>query len=261
MNKPLDATYTYSHREDPVRYSKEAIVELSGSTVLVTGANRGMGRHFAEQALDRGAAKVYATARDPERIDIPGVEVLRLDITDPGSVAAAAAVATDVSVLINNAGISTFTNLIDGDLGKVRLEMETHYFGTLSVVRGFAGILAANGGGAILNVLSALSWFSYDGANSYAGAKAAEWSLTNGIRLELAGQGTLVTGLHVGGVDTDMMAGLDVEKMDPADVVRAALDGLEAGKLEVLADDASAGVKAALAGDPAHFYAGSLPTP
>ncbi|MGB3635639.1 MAG: SDR family oxidoreductase [Rubrobacteraceae bacterium] len=233
-------------------------MQLSGSTALITGANRGMGRHFALQLLERGVEKVYATARNPERVDIPGAEVLQVDITDPASVAAAASAAGGVEVLINNAGIATYTNLINGDLEKVRLEMETHYFGTLNMVRAFAPVLAVNGGGAILNVLSALSWFSYDGANAYAAAKAAEWSLTNGIRLELARQGTQVAGLHVGAVDTDIMAGFDVEKMDPADVVRSALDGLEAGKLEVLADDASAGVKAALAGDPGLLYAEAL---
>ena len=232
-------------------------MELSGSTALVTGANRGMGRHFVEQLLARGA-KVYATARNPELVDVPGAQVLRLDVTDPASAAAAAAEAPDVTLLINNAGISTYQNLVTGDLEKIRLEMETHYFGTLGVVRAFAPVLAAGGGGAILNVLSAVSWLSYDGANAYAAAKAAEWSLTNGVRLELAGQGTLVTGLHVGAVDTDMMAGFDVDKSDPAAVVRAALDGVEAGKLEVLADDASARVKAALAADPSVLYPGTI---
>lgn len=229
-------------------------MELSKSTALVTGANRGIGRHFALQLLERGAAKVYATARNPELVDIPGVEVLQLDITDPASVAAAAAAASDVTLLINNAGVVTFQNLVTGDLEKIRLEMDTHYFGTLTAVRAFAPVLVANGGGAILNVLSALSWFSYEGANAYAAAKSAEWSLTNGVRLELAGQGTLVTGLVLGSTDTDMMAGFDVEKNDPADVVRSALDGIEAGKMEVLADDASAQVKAALAGDPSVLY-------
>jgi NAD(P)-dependent dehydrogenase (short-subunit alcohol dehydrogenase family) len=234
-------------------------MKISGSVALVTGANRGIGRHFALQLRERGATKVYATARTPALVDLPGVEVLHLDITDPASVAAAAAAAPDVTLLINNAGVSTYQNLVSGDLEKIRLEMDTHYFGTLTVVRAFAPVLAANGGGAILNVLSALSWFSYDGANAYAAAKAAEWSLTNGIRLELAGQGTLVTGLHVGSVDTDMMAGFDIEKNDPADVVRAALDGIEAGKLEVLVDEASAQVKAALAADPSALYPQTVP--
>ncbi|MEW1589323.1 SDR family oxidoreductase [Micromonospora vinacea] len=229
-------------------------MRISGSIALVTGANRGIGRHFAGQLVERGAAKVYATARRPEQIDIPGVERLRLDITDPRSVEEAAAVASDVTLLVNNAGISTYTNLVNGDLGKIRSELDTHFWGTLSMVRAFAPVLGANGGGAILNVLSALSWFSYDGANAYAVAKAAEWSLTNGIRLELAGQGTLVTGLHLGAADTDMMAGYDVDKMDPADVVRAALDGVEAGRFEVLADESSTYVKASLANDPSDFY-------
>ncbi|MEU4476381.1 SDR family oxidoreductase [Micromonospora sp. NPDC023888] len=229
-------------------------MQITGSIALVTGANRGIGRHFARQLLERGAAKVYATARNPERIDIPGVETLRLDITDPRSVEAAATVASDVTLLINNAGISTYTNLVTGDLSKIRSEMDTHFYGTLSMVRAFAPVLGANGGGGILNVLSALSWFSYDGANAYAAAKAAEWSLTNGIRLELAGQGTLVTGLHLGSADTDMTASYDGDKMDPADVVRAALDGIEADRIEVLADEWSAYIKASLADDPSAFY-------
>lgn len=233
-------------------------MELSTSTALVTGANRGLGRQFALQLRERGA-KVYGAARNPERIDLPGVNVLQLDITDPASVTAAAAAAGDVNLLINNAGTATNQNLVTGDLEKIRLEMDTHYFGTLSMVRAFAPILAKNGGGAILNVLSALSWFSYDGVDAYSAAKAAEWSLTNGIRLELAAQGTQVTGLHLGAADTDMMAGFDVEKSDPADIIRTALDGLEAGKLEVLADDWSVQIKASLAGDPRDFYFPDVP--
>lgn len=227
---------------------------ISGSVALVTGANRGIGRQFALSLLERGASRVYATARNPQLVDIPGVEVLQLDITDPASIAAAAARAQDVDLLINNAGISTHQNLVTGDLEKIRLEMETHFFGTLGVVRAFAPVLAANGGGAIVNVLSVLSWLSYEGASAYCAAKAAEWSLTNGIRLELARQGTLVTGLHLGSTDTDMMAGWDVPKNDPADVVRAALDGIEAGQREVLADADSVQVKAALAADPVVLY-------
>ncbi|MEU4679044.1 SDR family oxidoreductase [Micromonospora sp. NPDC023737] len=229
-------------------------MKINGSVALVTGANRGIGRHFARQLLERGAAKVYATARNPERIDIPGVEAVRLDITDPSQVAAAAAIASDVTLLINNAGVATWTNLVTGDLANIRLEMDTNFYGTLNMVRAFAPVLGGNGGGTILNVLSAASWFSHDGANAYGTAKAAAWSLTNGIRLELAGQGTLVTGLHLGAADTEMMASYDGDKGDPADVVRAALDGVEADKLEVIADDWSAHVKASLAADPSTFY-------
>lgn len=229
-------------------------MHISGTTALVTGANRGIGRHFAAQLLERGAAKVYATARRPERVDLPGAEVLTLDVTDAASVAAAAEAAQDVTLLVNNAGVSTYQDLISGDLDQIRLEMDTHFFGTLSMVRAFAPVLGANGGGAILNVLSRMSWLSYVGANSYGAAKAAQWSLTNGIRLELAGQQTLVTGLILGSTDTDMMAGWDIEKNDPADVVRAALDGLEAGALEVLADADSIAAKASLSAEPGVVY-------
>ncbi|MEU2349651.1 SDR family oxidoreductase [Modestobacter sp. NPDC049651] len=233
-------------------------MDITGSVALVTGANRGLGREFARQLLDRGAAKVYATARRPELVDLPGAEALRLDITDPASVAAAADAAGDVTLLVNNAGITTGADLVTGDLADVHRELDTHFFGTLGMVRAFAPVLGRNGGGAIVNVLSALSWFATTGANGYHVAKAAEWAMTNGVRLELAGQGTLVTGVHLGAADTDMMAGYDGPKTAPADVVRAVLDGLGERQLEVVVDDWSAGVKASLAGDPAAFY-GRLP--
>lgn len=233
-------------------------MKISGSVALVTGANRGLGRHFVEQLLSRGAKRVYATARNPDSIATEGVERLALDITDPEQVAAAAAQAGDVTLLVNNAGISTRANLVTGDLAAVRRELDTHFYGTLNMVRAFAPVLGREGGGAILNVLSALSWFSFDGNNAYGAAKAAQWSLTNGIRIELAGQGTLVTGLHLGVADTDMSAWYEGEKGDPASIVRAALDGVEEGRLEVVADEWSAQVKASLAGDPSAFY-GVLP--
>lgn len=229
-------------------------MKISGSVALVTGANRGIGRQFALQLLERGASKVYATARTPELVDLPGAEVLQLDITDPASVTAAAAAAPDVTLLVNNAGLSTGSNLVTGDMNKIRLEFDTHFYGNLAMVRAFAPVLGAHGGGAIVNVLSALSWFSYDGVNSYAAAKAAEWSLTNGIRLELAPQGTLVVGVHVGAVDTDLMAGYEGDMVNPTAVVNAALEGVETGKLEVLVDDWSTMIKSSLAGDPAAFY-------
>jgi NAD(P)-dependent dehydrogenase (short-subunit alcohol dehydrogenase family) len=211
-------------------------MDIDGTIALVTGANRGIGRHFAQQLLDRGAATVYAAARDPRGIDLDGVVPLRLDITDPAQVAAAAQAAPDVRLLINNAGISTGADLVDGDLDRIRLELETNLFGTLSMVRAFGPRAEA-----ILNVLSRLSWQSFQGSNAYAVSKAAAWSLTNGIRLELPD--TLVTGLYLSATDTDMTAAWDIPKNDPADVVRQALDGIEAGAHEVIADEDTAAAK------------------
>ncbi|MEV6633595.1 SDR family oxidoreductase [Actinoplanes sp. NPDC051470] len=224
-------------------------MQISGAVALVTGANRGLGKHFAEQLLSRGA-KVYATARRPELVDLPGATVLPLDITDPDSVAAAAAAAPDVTLLVNNAGIDTATGLVTGDLDRIRRELDTHVWGTLAMIRAFAPRLSD---GAILNVLSAMSWFNYPGHTAYGVAKAAEWNLTNGVRLELAEQKTLVTALHLGAADTGL-SDYDGPKGDPAVLVRAGLDGIEQDRVEVLADEWSAHVKASLAGDPSEFY-------
>jgi NAD(P)-dependent dehydrogenase (short-subunit alcohol dehydrogenase family) len=236
-------------------------MDVTGSIALVTGANRGIGRSFVDELLARGAEKVYATARRPELIEVsdPRIKVLRLDLLDARSVTAAAASAPDVTLLVNNAGIATRANLLTDDLDTIRLELDTHFFGTLGVIRAFAPVLASNGGGAIVNILSVLSWFASEhGSSAYSVAKAAEWNMTNGLRIELAGQKTLVQGVHLGAADTDMMAGHDVPKLDPADVARASLDGVQSGAIEVLVDDASRYVKASLAADPAQFYAQSL---
>jgi NAD(P)-dependent dehydrogenase (short-subunit alcohol dehydrogenase family) len=230
-------------------------VDIVGSVALVTGANRGLGREFVEQLRERGAEKVYAAARDVSTVTTPGVVPLAVDLLDPAGIERAARQAGDVTLLVNNAGITTGQNLVRGELAEIRREMETHFFGTLAVTRAFADILGRNGGGAIINVLSALSWFSWDGATSYSAAKAAEWSLTAGTRVELAGQGTQVLGLHLGAADTDMMRGYEGPLLKPRDVVRAALDGLTDGAAEVLVDDWSRTVKAGLAQDPAEFYA------
>lgn len=156
--------------------------------------------------------------------------------------------------MINNAGTATGAPVVTGALDDVRLELETHFFGTLAVSRQFAPVLQANGGGAILNVHSALSWVTLPTTGAYSAAKAAAWSLTNALRVELAGQGTAVTALHVGYMDTDMAAGVDGPKSDPRTVAALALDGVEQGALEVLADDTSRRVKAALAADPRALY-------
>ncbi len=228
-------------------------MDLADSTVLVTGANRGFGRALAAELLGRGAT-VYAGARDPGRVDLPGATPIALDITDPASVAAAVKATGDVTVLINNAGAPPGADLLTGDVDAIRQEMDTHFFGTLSVVRGFAPQIAANGGGAILNVLSGLSWVSFPEAGAYCAAKSAEWSLTNALRLQLAGQGIRVAGLHVGYMDTDMVRTVTDAKSDPADIARIAVDGIAAGAYEILADNASRQAQAALAGGVAALY-------
>ncbi len=229
-------------------------MEIKGSVALVTGANRGLGRRFAAALLERGAAKVYAAARNPESVDLPGVIPIRLDVTDPESVRAAAEVASDVTLLVNNAGSSTGASLLNGPLEDIRLEMDTHYFGTLTVTRAFAPVLERNGGGAVLNVLSVLSWVTYPPVAAYSAAKSAAWSLTNALRQELAPQKTQVTALHVGYMDTDMAAHVDGPKSDPAVVAGLALDGVEQRRFEVLGDELSRGVQAGLAGGAAALY-------
>lgn len=232
-------------------------MDITDQTALVTGANRGIGREFVLELLERGAARVYATARRPETLDFDDARVvpLRLDLTDHDSVVAAARAAGDVTIVVNNAGISTGADLVAGDLADIRREFDTHFWGTLDVIREFAPVLAGNGGGAVVNVLSALSWFATRGTGAYASAKAAEWNLTNAVRLELGGQGTLVQGVLLGAADTDIAASYDGPKIDPRDVPRRSLDGLEQGLIEVIVDDWTAMVKASLAGDPAAFYA------
>ncbi|MBT2728610.1 SDR family oxidoreductase [Bacillus sp. ISL-75] len=228
-------------------------MKISEQVAFVTGANRGFGRHLALELLSRGA-KVYAGARNPESIDIPGVIPVKLDITNPQEVAAAAMVAKDVTILINNAGSSTGASLIDGDLDKIHLEFNTHFFGTLSMVRTFAPILAINGGGSILNILSALSWVSSGTFGSYTAAKAAEWALTNDLRLNLYPQNVRVAGLHVGFMETDMTSSLEVPKSNPEDIAKIAIDGLESDSFEIVADDVSRKIQRDFAGGVTAIY-------
>ncbi|MGV9563779.1 SDR family oxidoreductase [Streptomyces sp. NPDC003480] len=228
-------------------------MDISAATALVTGANRGLGRVLAQELAARGAT-VYAAARQPESIDLPGVKAIRLDITDPASVAAAAEEARDVNLLVNNAGTSTGADLLTGSWDDIRLEVETHYLGTLRVIREFAPLIEARGGGSILNILSALSWISYPTVGPYAAAKSAEWSMTNAVRQELAPKGIRVAGLHVGYMDTDMARHVTTPKSDPADVARAAVDGIAADAYEIVVDDVSRKVQAGFPGGVAALY-------
>jgi NAD(P)-dependent dehydrogenase (short-subunit alcohol dehydrogenase family) len=228
-------------------------MDIAGSTALVTGANRGFGRHLASELLTRGAT-VYAAARNPDSVDLPGAKALALDITDPASVAAAAEIAADITLLINNAGSSTGSDLLIGDLDLIRLEIDTHFLGTLSMVRAFAPLIRDNGGGSILNILSALAWISFPRSGAYCAAKSAEWSMTNALRIQLAEQNIRVAGLHVGYMDTDMAASVAAPKSDPADIARIAIDGVEADLYEIVADEVSHQVQAALAGGVSALY-------
>jgi NAD(P)-dependent dehydrogenase (short-subunit alcohol dehydrogenase family) len=230
-------------------------MKIEGSVALVTGAGRGLGQVFARELVSRGAARVYGTARDPAAVTEPGVTPVALDITDPERVARAARECADVSLLVNNAGVMRASTFIGApSVDAARLEMETNYFGTLSMCRAFAPVLAANGGGAVVNMLSITSFYTNPINASYGASKAAEWSLTNGIRIELAHQGTQVVGVHAGFIDTDMAAGINAPKISPESVARQTFDAVEAGGVEVLADERTRKFKASLPRDHELIY-------
>ena len=230
-------------------------MKIDGSVALVTGANRGLGQAYARELVKRGAARVYGAARDPAAVTEPGVTPIALDITDTGRVAQVAAQCADVSLLVNNAGVMKASTFINApNLDAARLEMETNYFGTLSMCRAFAPVLAANGGGAIVNMLSITSFYTNPFNASYGASKAAAWSLTNGVRLELHHQGTLVVAVHAGFIDTDMAALVNAPKDSPESVAQQVFDAVEAGRVEVLADERTRTVKAQLSHDHKLIY-------
>ena len=214
---------------------------LTGAVVLVTGANGGIGTHFVHEALARGAARVYASARNPRAWDDERIVPLMLDVTDAASIAAAVETASDVTVLINNAGANPPTaSLLEVSEADLRANMEINFFGPVLLARAFAPVLSANTpGSTIIDIHSALSWYAVAGA--YSASKAALWSATNSLRLELA-----PAGVHVGYVDTAMAAHATEPKLDPAVLVATVLDATEAGEYEVLADETSVHLKAAL---------------
>lgn len=226
-------------------------MNLKNAVVLITGANRGLGLAFARNALARGARKVYAAARDPSTITLPGVEAIKLDVSNPADVAAAAARATDVTLVINNAGVAAMGGFLDADaIESAQRHLDVNLFGSLRVAQAFAPVLAANGGGALLNVLSIASWLNGQPLGLYAMSKSAAWAMTNGLRHDLRAQGTQVLGLHMGFVDTDLTKGIDAPKSTPDSIVNQAFDGLEAGEEEVLADERTRQVKQGLSANP-----------
>jgi NAD(P)-dependent dehydrogenase (short-subunit alcohol dehydrogenase family) len=225
---------------------------IEGATVLVTGGSRGIGKALVEGLFQRGAKKVYATARDAGTVRHPRAVPLSLEVTDPASVAAVAEAAQDVTILINNAGAFVNASLLTSPVADIRREFETNFYGPILVTRAIAPAIERNGGGHVLNVLSVASWHA--SLNFYSTSKAALWSATNALRLELAPRRIAMSALYVGFVDTDLAAPFDVPKISPDAVAEAALDGLEAGDLEILADDTSRTVKAALAADVTVLY-------
>jgi NAD(P)-dependent dehydrogenase (short-subunit alcohol dehydrogenase family) len=229
-------------------------MKIQNSVALVTGANRGLGLAFTRALLAGGARKVYAAARDSRAIELPGVEAVALDVTREADIAAAARALGDVDLVINNAGISRGASLLGPDPEEaLRAELETNAFGPLAVARAFAPVLASHGGGAIVNVLSVASWVSPARLPTYGASKAAAWSLTNGLRNELRGQGTQVVAVHVGYIDTDLTREIQAPKLAADDVVRVVLAGLEANQDEVLVDELSRQVKQGLAAQPAIY--------
>jgi NAD(P)-dependent dehydrogenase (short-subunit alcohol dehydrogenase family) len=221
-------------------------MNVQGSTVLITGANRGIGKAYVEAFLQAGAVRIYATARSlaaleavvamaPDRI-IP----LALDVTRPEEVAVVAQQAPDVNILINNAGVLGSGGLFtDQSVETAQWEMQTNYFGTLSMVRAFAPILKRNGGGAIVNLLSIVSVVNAPVFSSYSASKAALYSLTQGVRAELAKQGTHVIGVFPGPVDTAMAEGVPMDKIAPIAVAQATIRAIAEQIEEVYPDPTS----------------------
>jgi NAD(P)-dependent dehydrogenase (short-subunit alcohol dehydrogenase family) len=229
------------------------MTDLTGRVALVTGANRGLGAAFVAELLARGATKVYAAARRPESVTVtdPRVVPLELDVTDAESIRRAAEAAPDVTVLVNNAGISVNQSLVSGDLAETHREFDTNFWGPVLTTRAFAPGIAANGGGAIVNMHSALSWYAI---GSYSATKAALWSASNSARVELEPQGIQVVGVHVGWVDTDMAANADGYKVPPTQVVAEALDAVAAGDAEAIVGETAQQVKAVLHQDVRVLY-------
>ncbi|NGZ85077.1 SDR family oxidoreductase [Duganella aceris] len=232
-------------------------MNIKDSVILVTGANRGLGLALTKALLQSGARKVYAAARDPATITLAGVHAIRLDVTDAASIAAAVAACPDLTILINNAGVALPSSLLGADAARLaRQHLDTNLFGPLELSQAFAPVLANNRGGAIVNILSVLSWVTMPGSAAYSISKAAAWAMSNALRTELRGQNTQVLSAHMGYMDTDMTRGLDTPKSDPAVIAERILRALESNQHEVLADEFTGQVKQGLTA-PRSVYLGA----
>ncbi|HEV6967112.1 SDR family oxidoreductase [Roseateles sp.] len=227
-------------------------MKIQGSVALVTGANRGLGAAFVEGLLAAGASKVYAAARTPATVTVPGVIPVLLDVTRPDQIERVASELTDVNLLVNNAGIGEMGPILaPSSVEALRRQLETNAFGPLLLTQAFASTLASNQNSAVVNVLSALTWFTLPSASgAYSASKAAAWALSNALRQELSSQGTSLVAVHAGYIDTDLVRGIAAPKIAPAEVVRQTLAALEAGAPEVFADDTARHVHAGLTTKP-----------
>jgi NAD(P)-dependent dehydrogenase (short-subunit alcohol dehydrogenase family) len=225
---------------------------INGATVLVTGGNRGFGLAVVNETLARGALKVYATSRSPQPQHDQRIVPLVLDVTDDTAVAAVADAASDVSIVVNNAGVALGTPLFDSPLDRIREELETNLFGMIRIARAFEPSLALHASSSLVNVLSVVSWLAL--GDGYSISKAAAWSATNSMRTRLIEQGTIVTAVHVGYMDTDLTAGFDAPKADPREVARQTANAIEAGTFELLADDITRTIKSKLSADILALY-------
>ncbi len=236
-------------------------MKIKDSIALVTGTNRGIGRSLITALVNAGAKKVYAGIRDvgtlinnePHFLEsFKGkVEPVSLDITKKNQVDSAVEKAYDVNLLINNAGIANFAGFIAADdLASARQEMEVNYFATLAMIRGFAPVLKKNGGGTIVNILSVASLVNFPMLGSYSASKAALFSLTQGVRAELAAQGTTVTGVFPGPIDTDMGKDIELEKASPDEIAIGTLKAIENGQEDVFIDEMAVQFQQGLLSDP-----------
>lgn len=236
-------------------------MKIENAVVLITGANRGIGLEFAKAALARGAKKVYAAARNPESIELAGVQKIKLDVTNQEDITALAQHYSDINIVINNAGIAISDGaLSDAAVDNARAHFETNVLGLLRVVKALEPALKKNSGSAVLNVLSAGSWVGSDMLATYSASKAAAWSITNTQRIALKPYDVQVSGLHMGFVDTDLTRGLDSEKSSPAEIVKIALDEMEAGSEEIVADEMTKMIKSTLSAAVPVYLAVAQPT-
>jgi NAD(P)-dependent dehydrogenase (short-subunit alcohol dehydrogenase family) len=230
-------------------------MRIEDSVAFISGANRGLGLAFAKELLGRGVRKLYAGVRNPDGVDLPGVIPVKFDVTDSAAIAEAALRCSDVTLLMNNAGIGRVdTSALDPSvIDNAREFFETNFYGIIRASQAFAPVLSANGGGAIVNVLSDVTWFSRPIMTAYAASKSAAWSFTNALRIDVRGKGIQVLALHVGFVDTDLTRDFDVKKSDPREIARRTLNALEKGHEEVLADAQTEALKRSLSTEQPYY--------